>query len=581
MPSIRKLQNHIINQIAAGEVLERPSAALKELIENSIDAGAKNISIHIRNGGKSILSITDDGTGISKEELPLAVERHATSKLENDDLVHLKHFGFRGEALASMAAVSNLIIKSRTKDDICYKMETSPSGEPPKISPTSGNQGTTVEIRNLFQTTPARLKFLQSDKSETMAITETTKKMALANPNISFTLQDSTTDKMRVLFSTKTKTQNPEENFERICEIMGKGFKEHSFKIDVQREGIHIKGWVSTPHLVRGSTKMQFAFVNQRSVKDKTISGALRGAVQDMLPFGKHLMSALFVEIEPSLVDVNVHPAKEEVRFQNPAHIRGLIVSSIRNGLTQVKPETTYEHPESHQPTPEQNQLNLGTEQNNINFVTENPTQSKLDAWKTNQNFEIRKQEANRQNTTHGLVDNRFILFQSENEMFCLDLQTYLFEKYEKQIHLEHEKNAIKTEPLLIPEIFDPPIGCEKSITEHQNLLTTFGFNFENFGGTSWLLRERPQHIQDETLKDTLLDIVKTLSKPDLNSEQKRLAIKKILVQESAQTKIKEISSSTDTSLIEEVHQDPNAQKHMFKFTANNLLQIKDKHSNQ
>lgn len=575
MPIIRKLENHIINQIAAGEVLERPAAALKELIENSIDAGSKNITIHIRNGGKTILNITDDGSGIPKDELPLAIERHATSKLDDNDLVNLKHFGFRGEALASMAAVSNLTIRSRVKDDICYKMETSPNGLAPRISPASGNQGTTVEINNLFHSTPARLKFLQSDKSETMAITEATKKMAMANPSVAFTLQDSTTDKMRTLFATQTRAKDKSQRFERICEIMGNGFKKNSFQIDVQRDGIQIEGWVSTPHLVRGSTKTQFAFVNNRSVKDKTITGALRGAVQDILPFGKHLMAALFIEIDPKLVDVNVHPAKEEVRFQNPSHIRGLIVSSLRNGLTQIAPDPQGDENEVEQTT--QTQMSFDGSNPVSPFPLPNPTQEKIDAWKPQEPNPVQQTNHPTLNQAFGLVDNTFLLFENEKNLFCLDLKSHLREKIKHQLDLDYNQNEIKTTPLLIPEIFDAPVGSEMVFETHALLLSKYGFNFENFGGTSWLLRERPNYTREGDVKNTLLAIVQELSKTEPMDSSCRDKLHKILVQEAVRTKIQNMSRTEHNEIIDELCQNKGQNKHAFQITSELLYHLKER----
>lgn len=327
MPIIRQLPEVLVNQIAAGEVIERPAAAVKELVENSIDAGASRIDVLVREGGASLISVTDDGVGMSAEELAVAVNRHATSKLPDDDLVHIQSLGFRGEALPSIGAVSRLTLTSRPKGGEASQI-TVDAGKKSAVSPAAFPQGTRVEVKDLFYATPARLKFLKSPRTENQNIRDVIERLAMAYPDIHFRL---VTDDKETL-----DLQAAKEQIERLKDLMGREFAENALRLDAEREGIRLTGYAGLPTLNRGTNQHQYFFVNGRPVKDKLVIGAVRGAYADFLSYDRHPMLCLFIGLPADFVDVNVHPAKAEVRFQDSALVRGLIVGGLKHALSQA-----------------------------------------------------------------------------------------------------------------------------------------------------------------------------------------------------------------------------------------------------
>ncbi len=331
---IRALSDTAINQIAAGEVVERPASAVKELVENAIDAGARRIEIAVAEGGKRLIRVTDDGSGIPEAELPLAVARHATSKIDGSDLLRISSFGFRGEALASMGAAGRLTITSRVADGDAMEISVEGGAISP-IRPTAGAPGTVVELRDLFFATPARLKFLRTDRAEAQAITEVIKRLALAEPHVGFTLRDLTSGgEGRVVFQAEAETGDLFDATEgRARRVLGPEFAGNAVEIDAEREGHRLTGFAALPTYSRGSAVQQFLFVNGRPVRDKLFVGALRAGYQGLLSRDRHPAAVLFITCDPTRVDVNVHPAKSEVRFRDPGIVRGLIVSGLRHAL--------------------------------------------------------------------------------------------------------------------------------------------------------------------------------------------------------------------------------------------------------
>ena len=336
-PVIRQLDDSAINRIAAGEVVERPASAVKELVENAIDAGATRITVEIADGGKTLIRVTDDGCGMTAEDLPLALSRHATSKIDGSDLLNIHTFGFRGEALPSLGAVGRLTITSRVKGQDAVSIRVA-GGRTEAVKPAALRQGTVVELRDLFFATPARLKFMRSDRAESQAIGDTIKRLAMAEPAIGFTLRDvSGGGEGRVTFRADPLSGDLFDALHgRLASVIGREFAENALKIDHTREGIRLYGYAALPTYSRGAAVTQFLFVNTRPVKDKTLTGALRAAYMDFLSRDRHPAAALFIDCDPELVDVNVHPAKSEVRFRDPALVRGLIVSSLRHALSEA-----------------------------------------------------------------------------------------------------------------------------------------------------------------------------------------------------------------------------------------------------
>lgn len=332
-PKIHQLDQSAINRIAAGEVVERPASAVKELVENAIDAGASQIAVDIADGGKTLIRVTDDGCGMSPDELPLALTRHATSKTDGSDLLNIHSFGFRGEALPSLGAVGRLSIASRARGHEAHEI-TVAGGESGALRPAVQSLGTTVTLRDLFYATPARLKFMKTDRSESMAVGDTIRRLAMAEPAVGFILRDVTDGQVKDVFRV------PVENGElfealtrRIGRVLGKNFTDNAIAIDASRDGLRLTGLAALPTFSRGNGISQYLFVNGRPVRDKLLTGALRAAYMDVLPKDRHAAAVLFVDCPPELVDVNVHPAKTEVRFRDAGLVRGLIVSALRHAL--------------------------------------------------------------------------------------------------------------------------------------------------------------------------------------------------------------------------------------------------------
>ncbi len=333
MSAIRRLPETLVNRIAAGEVVERPASAVKELVENAIDAGATRIDVVARDGGRTLISVTDDGRGMTAAELALAIERHATSKLPDDDLTHIRSMGFRGEALPSIGAVSRMTITSRVPGgDTAWRLHVE-GGRVGAAEPAAHPGGTRVEVRDLFYATPARLKFLRGERSESAAIQDVLHHLAMAWPGIAFSLGDGEREKFRYAAESGDLF---EARLARLGRVMGRDFAANALKLDAGREGARLTGYAGLPTLNRGSGAHQYLFVNGRPVRDRLLMGAVRGAYADFLARDRYPMLALFLDLDPQAVDVNVHPAKAEVRFQDSGTIRGLIVGGLRHALAEA-----------------------------------------------------------------------------------------------------------------------------------------------------------------------------------------------------------------------------------------------------
>ena len=333
---IRRLPPELINRIAAGEVVERPASAVKELVENALDAGASEVQVQADGGGLTRILVADDGQGLAADQLPLAVERHATSKLNPGDdgeydLLRIATMGFRGEALPSIGSVARLSITSRAKGFADAHAIFVEGGSVGAVSPAGfpGPHGARVEVRDLFYATPARLKFMKSERSESQAITEELKRQAMAHEAVGFALD---LDGRRTL-RLPAEAPGDEGRLARLGAVMGREFSDNALLIDHEREGVRLTGYAGLPTYNRGNAAHQYLFVNGRPVRDRLLQGALRGAYADFLARDRHPACALYIELDAGLVDVNVHPAKAEVRFRDPGLVRGLIVSGLRHSL--------------------------------------------------------------------------------------------------------------------------------------------------------------------------------------------------------------------------------------------------------
>jgi len=327
---VRKLPDSVINRIAAGEVVERPASVVKELVENSIDAGASDIQVLLRDGGRALIAVTDNGCGMAADDLVLSIERHATSKLIDETLSLIGTFGFRGEALPSIASVSRLRIETRQADDDAGWALEIDAGQRGAMTPVARAVGTRVEVRDLFFATPARLKFLKAASTEVRHVVEAVQRLAMANPRLRFSVGDG---KRLLLDLPVGLGDGVDARLHRLGKVLGQEFAKSSVGIEGERDGVVLTGFAGLPTLNKRLASMQFLFVNGRPVRDRLLHGAVRGAYQGLVPSDRHPVVALFVEIAPEDVDVNVHPTKAEVRFRDAGLVRGLIVSTLRHAL--------------------------------------------------------------------------------------------------------------------------------------------------------------------------------------------------------------------------------------------------------
>jgi DNA mismatch repair protein MutL len=328
---VRQLSEAIVNRIAAGEVVERPASAVKELVENALDAGAKKIEIVTDGGGRRLIRVTDDGSGMTRDDLELAVERHATSKLaSDDDLMAITTLGFRGEALPSIGAVSKLSVVTRHASELHAWGLTVEAGVKSAPAPAALNAGTRVEVRDLFYATPARLKFMKSERAEGEAVREAVRRLAMSRPDVAFTLAG----EERAHVTWPAALPGPAGRLVRLGDILGADFRENAVEVRAGREGLSVEGFAALPTYSRANSLGQYLFVNDRPVRDKLLVGAVHAAYADYLPRGRYPAVALFLSIDPREVDVNVHPAKTEVRFRDPGLVRSLILGALREALT-------------------------------------------------------------------------------------------------------------------------------------------------------------------------------------------------------------------------------------------------------
>lgn len=513
---IRYLPETLINQIAAGEVIERPAAAVKELVENAIDAGSTKIDIHIRDGGKSRIVISDDGFGMNAKELAAAVDRHATSKLPDDDLLDIQHLGFRGEALASIAAISRL--KIETREQKCDGWQISiEGGKKTDIIPSAHPKGTKIEIKDLFYATPARLKFMKSERAEFLAVKDVITRLAMAFPHIGFTLKHNEKNSL-----TLPATMEPQA---RLSSILGKEFGQNSMHIETHRDDVHLHGFAGLPTLDRGTAQYQYLFVNGRPVKDKLITGCVRAAYADVLHRGRHPMVVLFLELPSQHVDVNVHPAKTEVRFQDPNMIRGLIITALKNALMEggfrtsstassamlgaMRPATP---PPSHRimPSLPMHRGSAPAVPSSYSNLAEAPTHNyqhhysesllTQEAATPSARFEPTAMNAQEQSyeTEHMLgaaraqIHENYIIAQTANGMVVVDQhaahERLVYERFKTQM----KEQGIEKQGLLSPEIIDLSPEDALTVLEMKDQLSRMGLDIEPFGNGAIAVQSVP-----------------------------------------------------------------------------------------
>tara|TARA_B100000768_G_scaffold130785_1_gene121465 strand:+ start:2609 stop:4444 length:1836 start_codon:yes stop_codon:yes gene_type:complete len=522
---IRQLSDAAANRIAAGEVVERPSSAIKELVENSIDAGASRIDISYSDGGKTLIRVKDNGHGIAENQLMLALSRHATSKIDGTDLLNIHTFGFRGEALPSMGAVGRLTITSRIENVSMGATITVDGGVIHQVRPAPSSIGTIVELRNLFHATPARLKFLRTDRAESGAISDVIKRLAMSEPFIGFTLRDITSGgKGRIIFRADPEAGDLfDAMYGRLSKILGIDFAKNSFRVDAERDGMTLTGYASLPTYSRGSSVSQYIFVNGRPVKDKSLLSALRAAYSDFLHNGRYPVAALFVECDFERVDVNVHPAKAEVRFREPGIVRGLVISALRHALAE----------EGHRASSTVADATLGafkkSEISNISTnlrmnqswsrKMQNNNLDQVGFSELQNNFSARQasvetnndQISNRLGAARAQVHENYIISQTADGIVIVDQhaahERLVYEKLKNKMAL----NGVSSQTLLIPEIIELSEQDSAVLMDLSAELSRFGLSIENFGGNSIVVRETPAILGEVNAKSLILDILDEL----------------------------------------------------------------------
>ena len=524
-PIIKQLSEAAANRIAAGEVVERPSSAIKELVENSVDAGASRIDISYSDGGKTLIVVKDDGHGIAENQLQLALSRHATSKIDGSDLLNINTFGFRGEALPSMGAVGRLTITSRIKNVTMGSKITVNGGLINKIRPAPSTIGTVVELRDLFHATPARLKFLRTDRSESGAISDVVKRLAMAEPFIGFTLRDVTSGgEGRIIFRADPETGDLFDAMHgRLTKILGVDFSKNCFRIEAEREGISLTGYASLPTYSRGSSIFQYVFVNGRPVKDKNLLSALRAAYSDFLPNGRYPVVALFVECDFERVDVNVHPAKAEVRFREPGIVRGLVVSGLRHALAEEGHRSSSTIADATLGSFKKFESSHDKENYQMNYSRSGsiskPNIDQVGFLELQNDFSARNQSeevfdeliSNKLGAARAQVHENYILSQTSDGIIIVDQhaahERLVYEKLKKQMSL----NGVSSQTLLIPEIIELSEQDSALLMEISVELDRFGLGIENFGGSSIIVRETPAILGEVNSKNLILDILDEL----------------------------------------------------------------------
>ncbi|MDF3415402.1 DNA mismatch repair endonuclease MutL [Sulfitobacter sp. M57] len=525
-PVIRQLDDSAINRIAAGEVVERPASAVKELVENAVDAGAKRITVEYADGGKTLIRVTDDGCGIAPDDLPLALSRHATSKIDGSDLLNIHTFGFRGEALPSLGAVGRLTITSRAAGHEGAEITVN-GGQTGAVKPAALNGGTVVSLRDLFYATPARLKFLRTDRAEAQAIGDVIKRLAMADPFVSFTLRDvSGGGEGRNVFRVGAEQGDLFDALHgRLAQVLGREFAENALPIDAEREGLHLTGFAALPTYSRGSAVAQYLFVNGRPVRDKLLVGALRGAYFDFLSRDRHPAAALFIDCDPTLVDVNVHPAKSEVRFRDPGLARGLIVSALRHALANAghRASTTVAGATLGAMTPEPTQARVYqmdrpspgartaayaaqapgfAETAGVWGRVETPAEEVVQT--ADEDFPL--------GTARGQVHENYIIAQTANGMVIVDQhaahERLVYEKLKRQM----AENGVAAQALLIPEIVELSAGDCERLLDMSVEMYRFGLGIEAFGGSAIAVRETPAILGEVNARALLLDILDELA---------------------------------------------------------------------
>ena len=506
MNNIKKLPDNLINQIAAGEVIERPSSALKELIENSIDAGASKISISLSEGGKTLIEVIDDGMGMNLHDLKMCLERHATSKINDGDLVHINSLGFRGEALPSIGSIANLAIESYDKlKDEAWKI--SIINNKKNIEPSLIRFGTKVTITDLFLKVPARLKFMKTNATEIRYCKEVVKHLAMSHPKISFSL---TIDSKRIFNWEKSEKADFEGTKNRLYQVMGEDFIKSSVSVHIERNGLILAGMVGMPTLNRNTGREQYLFVNNRPVKDRNLIGALRGAYKGLIEHNRFPVAVLFLDILSQDVDINVHPAKVEVRFKDSGKVRSIIVSGVRKALEKAGLNTASEISNALIDKMSFDEQVINDNSNNINLQNINLSPSSRFA------ENIDSESFNNQRTyplgsaiaqAHGT----YIISETENGLILIDQHAAHERIVLEKIREGFLNSNIQKQILLIPEVVELSGDHFEVIIKYKDSLIKLGLVIEEFDNNAIVIREHPAILDKVNFSILIKDIAEEI----------------------------------------------------------------------
>ncbi|MCO5072622.1 MAG: DNA mismatch repair endonuclease MutL [Rhizobiaceae bacterium] len=542
--SIHQLSETMINQIAAGEVIERPASVVKELVENALDAGATRVEIATAGGGLNLIRVSDDGDGIAQPELALAIARHCTSKLSHD--IHdIRSLGFRGEALPSIGSVARLTIRSRTGDASSAAEIAVEGGRITPAKPAAANRGTSVEVRDLFFATPARLKFMKGQRAESSAITDVVKRISIAFPAVHFTLSGSD----RTTLDLHPASLNAHGRLVRIAQVMGTEFPENSLAIDAAREQVGLSGHVSIPSFTRANALQQYVYVNGRPVRDKLIASAIRGAYADVLPRDRHAVVVLFLSLNPKDVDVNVHPAKADVRFRDPGLVRGLIVGAVREALANagIRPASTGAAAmmgafrAAHQRQP--HAMSGSGPRAGLDRYRVTSREMAGDIWQSPQrplgglgetrqaafesaSLESADTRASFSELPAGVeqlalgaaraqIHSNYIVAQTQESLIIVDQHAAHERLVYEALKQALESREVPAQMLLLPEIVDLPEEDAERLAVHAETFRRFGLGLERFGPGAVIVRETPAMLGETDVTQLVRDLADELADAD------------------------------------------------------------------
>ena len=536
IPRIHTLSTHLANQIAAGEVVERPAAVVKELIENSLDAGADHIDIAVEKGGLRAIRVRDNGCGIVQQDLALALSRHATSKITSfEDLEGVASLGFRGEALPSIGSVSHLSIRSQALDsEQAWQISADGSEQANEVVPVAHPQGTTVEVRDLFFNTPARRKFLRTEKTEYGHIDDVFKRIALSHFNAAFTLQHNQRVNHKLpIASTLT------EQLKRVALVCGEAFVEHAVHIDYHVAGVHLWGWIAQPTFSRSQADLQYFYVNGRMIRDRLVTHAVRQSYQDVLYHGRHPAYVLYLVIDPRLVDVNVHPTKHEVRFRDSRLVHDAIFRSLHDALAGLRPGVTHDtisDTDAH-PVDARTQNSLGVQgdvvQQNRSFLLQSVTQAAAPGYRQQQSIPLKVREqlqgysALRSSVSEAQGDGEvrvqdyppmgfaiaqlhgiYILAENRDGLVLVDMHAAHERISYERLKQAWDGEGIRSQPLLVPITVTMSEREVKLVDEAADVFQQVGFSVAPLGRDTVVVREVPTLLRDADVESLVRDVI-------------------------------------------------------------------------